>query len=199
MFSLAVDAALAYAGVRHHGQVRRDSGAPYLVHLAHVGMLLARLGESEEVVIAGLLHDILEDTTSTPEETEAVARHIADRFGGRVISAVRALTEPRRAPDGSKIPWRERKRVYLAQLRSGGRIAHLVAAADKLHNLETLLHALDLGEPDEVWSWFTGDAEDTAWFYGQAIAILRDGLGADHPLVEALDQGLARLEHHRAA
>lgn len=194
MFSPAVEAALALAGIRHHGQVRRDTGAPYLVHLCHVALLLARLGESDEVLITALLHDVLEDTVKTPDERREVEAEIERQFGSSVLTAVQTLTEPKRDREGHPIPWPQRKRQYLAQLTQGDRTAALVSAADKLHNLETLLSALEARPPEEVWAWFTGDPAATLWFYRQVSATLQPKLGTNHPLLESLQRGLGRLE-----
>lgn len=78
--------ALKFAALKHAGQIRKGTDLPYLVHPVEVAMTLQKMGFKDEVVIAGLLHDTIEDTDTTYEE-------IKDIFGIKVANTVLELTE----------------------------------------------------------------------------------------------------------
>jgi (p)ppGpp synthase/HD superfamily hydrolase len=101
VFSPRYEAALALAARRHDGQRRKGGELPYLTHLVHVGRLLEPYGE--DAVIAGLLHDVLEDTCKSNEEVESLSRSIESSFGAPVLDAVVAVSEVKRETDGTKI------------------------------------------------------------------------------------------------
>lgn len=193
MFSARVEAALTFAGLRHAGQVRRDTGAPYLTHLVHVARILSRYGFDEDHEVTALLHDVLEDTCKTAEERTSVDGEIEARFGARVAEAVRALSEPKRGPDGARLRWGARKRAYIAQLSAAPALAQAVAAADKAHNLATLHLALD-AQGDALWRHFTGGPRETAWFYREVLDVLRAGPIGGTALVTDLVDAATRLE-----
>jgi (p)ppGpp synthase/HD superfamily hydrolase len=111
-------AAKAFAVERH--------GARGSAHPAEAGALLAAAGESDEIVAAGLLHDVVEDTDTTVEE-------IRSQFGAAVARLVDALTE-----DPSVKDYRERKSGLRRKIASAGRDAVVVSAADKLSKVREL-------------------------------------------------------------
>lgn len=170
----------------HAGQVRKGSGVPYVAHLLAVSAIAIENGADEEVAIAALLHDTLEDTPATYED-------LLDRFGQRVADIVRACSDTEVVP---KPPWRERKEAYLAHLRSLDPVADadilVVSLADKLHNARALLsdhHSIG----DELWARFrTGSAADQIWVYRELADIFlasRPGDGASE-----LDRLVSELE-----
>ena len=171
MYSVRFDKALTLAGLRHAGQVRKGTGAPYLVHLVHVAAILARAGHDEDTQITGLLHDVLEDTVSSSDERNVVAADIRQMFGSEVADAVETLTEPKRTSDGARLPWRSRKDRYLAQLSVGSPMALRVSAADKLHNLASLEEEL-AHEGEAVWQRFRVGPDETYWFYRSVFQII---------------------------
>lgn len=77
--------ALEYAKDKHEGQTRRGTGEPYIVHPIRVAKKALELNLSQEIVIAGLLHDVIEDTDSTFQE-------IYNIFGGDIVIIVKNLT-----------------------------------------------------------------------------------------------------------
>ena len=123
--------ALAFA-IEAHGDQRRKGGEiPYVAHLLGASSLVLEAGGDEDMAIAGLLHDTIEDTDTTAGEIEA-------RFGPRVAAIVEACTDSHEQP---KPPWRERKERYLAHLRSAQTPTEVlvVSRADKLHNARAIL------------------------------------------------------------
>ncbi len=129
--------AACFAAEKHADQRRKDAcGTPYINHPLAVAELLARVGDvvDEDVLIAALLHDTVEDTNTTRNE-------IVTHFGESVAILVMACT------DDKSLPKSERKRlqVELAPHKPEG--AKLIKLADKTCNLHSLIH-----DPPESWS-----------------------------------------------
>lgn len=123
-----------YAKKAHGGQ-KRFSGKPYIFHPLATAFNLAEMKLDQDVIIAGLLHDIPEDTS--PENPEASIKDIEHNFGKEVAFLVRGITKL------GKIKYRGMER-YLENLRKmfiamaeDIRVI-LIKFADRLHNLETL-------------------------------------------------------------
>ncbi len=168
-----LDRALRWAAVCHDGQKRRSSGTPYFEHLAAVALILDRAGFGDDVVIAGVLHDLIEDTPATFED-------IANRFGAAVAEIVRHCSEVKNDARGVKRPWIDRKRDHIAAIASAPVDARAVFLADKLHNLISI--ELDLVERRPVWPEFHAAREQVLWYYRAAI----DAGGRDDPRLERL-------------
>lgn len=191
VYSLRVQQALTYAALRHAGQVRKLTGAPYFIHPVYVARLVAAHGYDEDHEIVALLHDVLEDTCKDREEREAVRDEIAARFGAPVAEAVDALSEPKRDAQGARLRWPDRKRAYLAQLEAAESLAVVVSAADKIHNLATLCRSLDEAGP-QLWSKFRGGPEESLWFYREVLAVVGPRLGGA-PITAELAEHVAAL------
>jgi (p)ppGpp synthase/HD superfamily hydrolase len=130
MYSYRVEQAIRAAAVLHHTQLRKGSMPfPYITHLVATAFTLMDYTEDEDVIIAGLLHDTLEDTDYSIEELQ-------EDFGGKVREIVEAVTEPKSTPE-NRVTFKERKAEYVAKLKKGPIEAVLVAAADKIHNFRT--------------------------------------------------------------
>lgn len=108
----------------HNKQIRHD-GSPYITHLFRVAALLMSAAASEQQIIAGLLHDSVEDVEYTFSEIEKI-------FGSSVCEMVQALTKPNHLD-----PIRDNK-GYAAQVASCPE-SILVSCADKLDNLRGYL------------------------------------------------------------
>jgi (p)ppGpp synthase/HD superfamily hydrolase len=132
MYSYRIEQAIRAAAVLHHDQQRKGSMPfPYTTHLTAVAFSLLDYTNSEDVIVAALLHDTIEDTDYTIEELE-------EDFGPRVRELVETLTEE--THDGNKkLPWLEKKKRYAATLKKGPRDAVMIAAADKTHNFRTMI------------------------------------------------------------
>lgn len=122
--------AFGYAVERHEGQRRDSDAAPFVLHPLEVAMLLRNRGYDDEVVAAGLLHDLIEDTGATAEE-------LRERFGPRVSGLVAALSD-----DASIADYGERKAALREQVESAGPEAAAIYAADKVAKARELRAAL---------------------------------------------------------
>jgi len=155
-----LEQAMRWAARCHDGQTRRSSATPYFEHVAAVALILDRAGFDEEVVIAGLLHDIVEDTPATGED-------VAMRFGAAVAEIVRHCSEVKTDAHGTKRPWIDRKRDHIAAIVDAPPAARGIILADKLHNLICI--ELDLREGRPVWSEFHAGRDQVLWYYHAMI------------------------------
>jgi GTP pyrophosphokinase len=185
--------AVAFAIQKHGSQVRKGTTTPYLTHLLAVASLVGESGGSEAEVIAGLLHDAVEDAGGAP-----VLEEIRARFGSEVAAIVSSCTDDDSV--GEKAPWLERKRAYLAHLVAAPIPVLRVVCADKLHNVQAIAKELR-NHGVAVFERFRGDREGTLWYY-RSIARLFGALIQDEPsldlglraLIRELRESVARLE-----
>jgi (p)ppGpp synthase/HD superfamily hydrolase len=148
--------AFLFAADKHSGQTRKASTIPYIAHLMGVASLALEFGGDEEMAIAALLHDVVEDCGGTP-----MLKEVRRRFGARVAKMVDGCTDSFVDP---KPPWRERKETYLRHLKKANAETRLVSAADKLNNVRSILSDYrEVGE--SIWSRFNGGREGTLWYY----------------------------------
>ena len=160
-----VDRAIVVAAGAHRDQVRKGTDIPYITHPFSVAMLLAGCGCSEEVIAAGILHDVVEDTAIT-------LKSIRTHFGEKVASIVEGCSEPDRS-----LSWEARKRHTISYLRDAPVEVKWVACVDKLHNIRTIASEYErIGE--DVWSRFKRGREEQAWYYRSLVESLCNGFGA---------------------
>ena len=175
--------AFVFAAEKHKGQTRKASSIPYIAHLMGVASLVLEAGGDEDLAIAALLHDVVEDCGGTP-----MLKEVRRRFGSRVAKVVDGCTDAYTDP---KPPWRERKEKYIARLRNEDRDTRLVSAADKLNNVRSIVSDYRaVGE--SVWSRFKGEREGTLWYYRS----LRDEFLRDRPnrITRDLARAVSELE-----
>jgi (p)ppGpp synthase/HD superfamily hydrolase len=118
----------------HLLQTRAGTGIPYVTHPITVSEILIKYGRSEEEVIAGVLHDVVEDIDGT-EEAENLKREIARDFGNTVLSIVLGATKISKKEDGNRLA-RVKIDIYHYVMGSAG--VHNVKIADTMHNLSDL-------------------------------------------------------------
>lgn len=187
--SARFDEALAFASDLHRDQQRKIGRVPYLSHLLRVAGLALDFGASEDVAIAALLHDAVEDCGGM--ETEAVIR---ERFGDFVADVVLETSDSTTADANRKAPWRERKEAYLAHLRTGSDAAALVSGCDKLDNMTSLIRAMELAGNEATLSRFKGGSADLIWYYESVAAVLKErGLAVANELTAAIERWKTKL------
>jgi (p)ppGpp synthase/HD superfamily hydrolase len=175
--------ALVLATQLHATQIRKGSGIPYIAHLLAVASIAIEHGANEDEAIAALLHDAVED-----QGGQTIAAEIRQKFGDVVADIVLACSDTDVIP---KPPWRERKEAYITHAHTASPSVKLVSAADKLHNVRSIL--IDyraLGEA--LWERFTGGKEGTLWYYRALVSALRGG--RTHALIDELDRAVSELE-----
>lgn len=163
-------AAFALAWAVHGTQWRKKTGIPYMAHVMSVAALALEHGADEDVAIAALLHDAVEDS----EDGEATREVIEDQFGERVARIVMTCSDAIAVPGKPKPDWHERKETYLHHLETDADDdALLVSACDKVHNARSILADLRT-EGDAVWQRFTvTDPRAQLWYYTSVLDILR--------------------------
>jgi (p)ppGpp synthase/HD superfamily hydrolase len=132
MYSYRIEQAIRAAAILHYDQQRKGSMTyPYITHLLSVAFILQEYSTDEDVIIAALLHDTLEDTDYTSEELTA-------DFGERVCQFVTTVSEPTEE-NRRRLNWMERKQRYAEQLKTGPLEAVQIAAVDKIHNFRSMI------------------------------------------------------------
>jgi (p)ppGpp synthase/HD superfamily hydrolase len=172
-----------FAAEKHAGQTRKASNTPYIAHLMGVASLVLEFGGDEDLAIAALLHDVVEDCGGAP-----MLKEVRRRFGRRVAKIVEGCTDSDTDP---KPPWRERKESYMRHLKRADAETRLVSAADKLNNVRSILSDYrEVGE--SIWSRFNGGREGTLWYYR---ALLKEFLRSKPDrLIRELELAVGELE-----
>lgn len=177
--------AIQFAARKHHGQMRissADGPLPYVTHLFSVALLVAEDGASDDVVIATLLHDTLEDTQTTREE-------IVENFNEHVAGLVESVSEIKEE-NGKTFDWKERKTNYLALMERISDEALLIAIADKVDNVESKIEEYRR-EGEALLARWSQPNDEYVWFYGEALRIAQMRL-PDHPLTKRYAQAHSR-------
>jgi GTP pyrophosphokinase len=157
------DRALLYATHVHGGQVRKGTSTPYVAHLLAVAATVLEYGGDEELAIAALLHDSVEDQGGA-----ARLEDVRNRFGDRVARIVEACSDSLAdtAKGERKADWLQRKEAYIAHLGNVDEDILRVSLADKVHNARAILR--DLRKPEigkGIWARFNQPKEQTLWYY----------------------------------
>jgi (p)ppGpp synthase/HD superfamily hydrolase len=112
-------------------QKRKGKDIPYIVHPFTVGLILARAGAGEDVIIAGILHDTIEDSHKDHKVTKGM---IAERFGAEVAELVDSVTEHHK-----ELSWEERKQEALEHVKFFSHDSLLLKSADIIANATEIL------------------------------------------------------------
>ena len=161
--------AIQFAAEAHSGQYRKGTNIPYISHLINVMKILCENNCKEEIIVAGVLHDVLEDTPVKVEELEA-------NFGTEVAFLVIGATETEKLSKtrkrSDKESWKERKQQTINFLTEEATCDQLlVTSADKLDNLRAIRD--DYGRMGEtLWTRFNAGKEEQKWYYTAIAAAI---------------------------
>ena len=136
-----IEKAYQIANLAHQNQVRK-SGEPYIIHPLYVAIILADLELDKETIVAGILHDVVEDTILTDDE-------IKEQFGADVALLVDGVTKlqqlqftgenaDERSSDKTELQAENLRKMFLAMAKDIRVI--MIKLADRLHNMRTLKH-----------------------------------------------------------
>src|SRR5687767_3323699 len=87
-YSDVINHAFGFAPKHHDRQVRKGTKPPYLPHPANVAVILARYGRDDDTVVAGILHDVIEDCIRDGYTRQMLEQRIGDKFGANVLDTV---------------------------------------------------------------------------------------------------------------
>lgn len=158
-----IDQAIHFAARAHHNQYRKASNTPYIAHPFAVGMTLMKAGCSEEVIAAGILHDVVEDT-------EVSLRQLRVQFGRTVADIVEGCSEPDKS-----LSWEDRKQHTIDYIKTAPLSVKLVVCADKLHNISSIQEEYK-EHGAKIWRRFNRGKQQQSWYYHQVVSNLHHGL-----------------------
>lgn len=166
-------------------QKRKGKDVPYIVHPLSIGLILARAGANEKTIIAGILHDTIEDSVPDNKVTREI---IAQEFGNMVATLVESVTEPNK-----DVPWEERKRVALEHVQTFSHESVLIKSADIINNLNDMFADYKRGG-EAIFTRFSAPREKVVRQY---LAVTRALIGrwAENPLIQ--DLMAVEIELHR--
>ncbi len=170
----AIQKAINKAAVLHAKQKRKGDGFPYIIHPYGVALILSNFTEDTDTIIAGLLHDVLEDV---PDYT---AEDMSRDFGEKITSIVKEVSEEKdpRETKEKRLLWKDRKKKYLTHLEAATTEAMMVSTADKIHNLMSMMSAYK-EQGDSLWRKFNSPQDEKLWFYGEVLNIVKRRLKND--------------------
>jgi len=158
--------ALEYSAVNHKKEVRKGSNVPYIVHPVEAAMILKDNYFTKEVIAAGLLHDLLENTDVSKEE-------IQKEFGREVLRLVVGASE--RLDNREERSWKKRKKHTIKFLKNDADLKiKAVACADKLSNISSMIRDLDNEDAEKFWGKFNAEVEDQKWYYESLVDSLQE-------------------------
>ena len=165
MFTDKINLALKIAAKAHQGQNRKGTDIPYISHPVAVSMIISQYTNDEATIVAGILHDILEDVNPVVYSETDMRRD----FGDEITDIVKDVSEPKTAGQP-----KERKESYLKRLGNSYYIeAYIVATADKIHNLTDILKDYDQFG-DEIWHRFNTSEQDILWYYREVFYLIKN-------------------------
>jgi hypothetical protein len=165
-------------------QKRKGKDIPYVTHPLTVGLILASAGASEEVIIAGILHDTIEDSVTEKKVTKEM---LAERFGEEVAALVASVSETDKS-----LSWEERKKEALAHIGTFSQGSLLVKSADIISNASELVDDYRR-EGEEIFARFNAPKEKIIKHYSEAITAII-GRWEESPLVEDLKSLATELQ-----
>ncbi len=170
-----IDKAVEFATVAHDGQYRKASTVPYIVHPLSVGLLLMSVGASNDVVIAGILHD-------TEEDTSVTFIIIEKEFGSYVAELVKGVSEPDKS-----LSWEERKTHTIQFIQSATKDIQMITLADKIHNMRSIYKAYE-EEGESIWKHFKRGKEKQKWYYESIYHAVHSNQSQEKPMNQLLVQ-----------
>ena len=190
-FTRAVD----YARTLHIER-RKGTDIPYMAHLLGVASLV--MGESgrvdfpvtEDMVIAALLHDTVEDHGGATRLND-----VALNFGSNVARMVEGLSDTLAEDSTRKEKWEDRKRKYIDRLRDEPADVQLISAADKLYNAQSILTDYRRIGP-EIWRRFRRGRNEQLWYFDELLKVFKKS--GTNEIVDELDRVVTELKRFSA-
>jgi len=175
-----IDYAIYFATKAHTGQKRKsEPEVDMIFHPFTVGMILQRAGANTNTVIAGILHDVIEDTIFNLEDVQ-------NEFGKEIAQTVFEVSE------NKDLHWKERKIDAINKIKTASLEGKLVECADKIHNLETL-YALLQERGEKIWDTFNKPKEEQKWYYTNMYQAVIENTKEENPLFDRYKEILNKI------
>lgn len=149
-----------FAYEAHKGMKRKGKDTPFIYHLKLVNLYLESLTDDEEILAAGWLHDVIEDTPITLEE-------LKKEFNSKICYYVDLETEDK------SLPWKDRKLKQIEELRRNNFEVALIAYADKMANMTEMFDDYKIIK-DELWNRFNRGKDAQHWYYLEFYKIFKE-------------------------
>ncbi len=160
-----IEKAILFASKAHAGQCRKGTDRPYILHPIETMSIVMRHTYDDDVRVAAVLHDTVENTSVT-------LGRIEKEFGPRVAELVASVSEDKRKKLPAEATWRARKWEMIFRLRKADHDTQLLFLGNNLANLRDLKRDYDkVG--DELWERFNKkDKAAQAWYYWECLRVL---------------------------
>ncbi len=159
--------ALEFAMKAHKGQLRKGSSIPYIVHPIETALIAMTLTRDQDIIIASLFHDIVEDTPYS-------AKDIEDAFGSRIARLVQMESENKRKGQDACETWKIRKQEFIDGLDDKSKDEKIIALSDKLSNMRATYQGY-LKNDEKFWERFNQkDKKMHGWYYRTVADKLRE-------------------------
>ena len=173
---------MLFAMNAHSGQIRKNGTTPYILHPAEAAAIAATLTDDEEVLMAVVLHDTVEDTDVTAED-------IRREFGERVAELVSGETEDKREGIPKEESWMIRKQESLEELRTAPAEVKIMWLSDKISNMRSFCRQYR-AEGRDMWKHYNqSDVKMQEWYYRTIAEYVSEFKGT-----EAYDEYITRLD-----
>lgn len=195
-YSDPINHAFAFAAKHHDQQVRKGTRYPYLTAAPNVAVILARYAQDDQTLVAGVLHDVVEDCVRDGYTAEMLHRRVGDKFGEPVLATLLAVIERRYDDEGIELSHLERKEDQLERLAYADERSRWVAAANHLQAGGTLLADLRRTDfPESVWTRFSAGREATIHWYARLQERLAE-IGFQAPIMNELRDVAEALDRY---
>ena len=159
-----IEKAIQFASKAHEGACRKGTSLPYILHPLEAASIAAQITEDPEVIAAAALHDVVEDTSFTEKDIRVL-------FGNRVADLVMFNTEDKRRERPASETWTMRKQETISHLEQASDDKKIVAFADKLSNLRSMLMDY-IREEESFWDRFAQkDPTKHVWYYFSLLPV----------------------------
>lgn len=197
-YSDRINHALAFAAKHHDIQVRKGTRNPYVTQPANIAVILTSYRQDVDTVVAGVLHDVIDDCVRGGWTREMLSDRISDKFGEGVLDTVISVIPRKFDDDGNEFDREERRADFLTRLAQTSEQARWVCAADQVHNGSVILADLHRTvDADSVWSRFSVGRDGTIRGYRLVYDRLSE-IGFTAPILDELRDMVVALEqfHH---
>lgn len=176
-----IEYAIYYATKAHKGQRRKLEDIDMIFHPFTVGMILQRNNCDEDIVCAGILHDVVEDTEHTFEDIEK-------EFGKQVRDYVYDSSEPDKS-----LEWEERKKHTIEQIKTAPLGSKLIVACDKINNLDDTYESIQKYGEEAAWKVLKRPKDKQKWYYTSVYTSCIEGVDENHPIFKRYKEILDKV------